>query len=170
MALANGTDVAILAGSGATNHPSGIHHAVTATTYTKGNTVAWSDIQPLRHSLRKNNVPGPYMAAIGTDVVAVVEDLVAAANSPRFRMEWATNSLQAGMRWQDVGLLENNQGGSAVLTVGNFRYATLAMWGQGVYLTVERITNPALWKISAICFLDVAVTKTAAFQWLEEAA
>ena len=57
-----------------------------------------------------------------------------------------------------------------MLTVGNFRYVTLGMWGQGVYLTVERFTNPALWKISAICFIDVAVVKTGAFKWLQEAA
>ena len=110
------------------------------------------------------------MAAVGSDIVAVVADLETSTGSGRFRFEWQDNGLQRGMMWQDARVLENNQGGSGVLTVGNFRYATLGMWGQGVYLTVERITNPALWKISAVAFLDVAVTKTAAFQWLTEAA
>ena len=71
MSISNGLDRAILAGSGATNNPAGVHSAVTTVTWTKDTAVAWSDIAPLRYTVRKQNTPGPYVVAMGSDVHAV---------------------------------------------------------------------------------------------------
>ena len=117
----------------------------------------------------KTNIPGPYTAVFGTDVHSALTQAETGSGSGRYVVEWQGNSLQIGRRILDANVLENNQGGAANATFGNFEYVTLGIWGTGVYMTVERITNPSLFKISAIVFMDVSVVKTDAFQWMSEA-